>query len=374
MSSLARKKYICVSLFLVSAGLNASAVSVSYAETDVHPSTPGSTTIESTSTNTSIPENSTATNKQSPGELDDSAIELPSIPFDEYIPEGAFFTWLDQKEAAVTSRIETIATTMDDYFVEDGDSYYASGSYLRIRQSLTFKERGIIETPTSVSFKLRLPNTEKKLKLFFETSEQKNPYDTSTSTTETPPATVVGENNYAIGLQGESGERFGWKYKPTLGANIDSGVDPFLRFRFSKAVPFATWDINWQETPQWYNSIGWGVDSYFEINKPLSKNILFRSATFGGWLYDTDNTDLNHFFTVFHKIDDKKHISYYTGVYGVSQPMIYTTEFLVGITYRQDIHKNYLFLEVEPQIHYFKTNRFHPEHSITFRLEMLFKK
>ena len=300
--------------------------------------------------------------------------EFPEIPFPEYRKQGMFFSWLDSLDESVGSSIEYVARNMDDYLSDSTDNYKSSGSYLRVRQNYIIRERGITESPTQISFKLRLPNTEKKLKLFFETSAERNPYDISTSTKEAPPATTVENTNYAVGLQGESGERYGWKYKPTLGANIDSGVDPFLRFRFTKEIKFVKWDINWQETPYWYNSIGWGIDSYFEMNKRISENALFRSATFAGWVYKTDNADLSHVFSVFHKLDDKKNMAYYAGVYGLTQPRISTTEFLVGITYRQELHKHYLFFEVEPQIRYLKTNRFHPEHTLTFRLEMLFKK
>jgi len=53
---------------------------------------------------------------------------------------------------------------------------------------------------------------------------------------------------------------------------------------------------------------------------------------------------------------------------------VHTTQYLVGSIYRQNIHKDYLFIEIEPQIRYQRINRFHPEHSIAFRFELVFKK
>lgn len=381
MSRPVLKIWLFIAVFIASYSGVIEAAAVDISETRTLTTTPPGVTeptvvkaspIVTDQTTTTTADKAQAESTTEPFAAGESA--FPAIPFPEYISEGAFFTWLDRNKNYVTSRIELMARSMDDYLSETTDPYDSSGSYLRIRQNFIIRERGKTETPTQVSFKLRLPNTEKKLKLFFETPQSRNPYDASSSTKDTPPATTSENKNYAIGVQGESGERFGWKYKPTIGADIDSGVDPFLRFRFTKDIQFVKWDINWQETPYWYNSLGWGFDSYFEINKRISEQDLFRSATFAGWIYDTDNFDLSHVFSMFHTLDAKKHLSYYAGVYGVSKPVLYTTEFLLGLTYRQDLHKHYLFFEVEPQIRYQEINRFHPEHSLTFRLELLFKK
>lgn len=292
---------------------------------------------------------------------------------DQAETETHFFSFLDEPQEYITAKMESMARNLDEYFTDNRDYYVSSGSYLKIRQSVVLKERGIIQSPRSVSFKLRLPNTEKRLKIFFETPTEKQPYDISTQTEETPPKTALSEGEYILGIQGESGEKYGWKYKPTLGVNIDSKLDPFARFRLTRDYQFTKWNINWQETPYWYDSIGWGFDSYFELNKRISDPYLFRSATFAGWVYETDNFDLSHVFSLFHSLSDKKKMSYYAGAYGLSKPNIHTTHFLLGITYRQNIHRNYLFFEVEPQILYQKINRFHPEHSLTFRLEMVFQ-
>jgi hypothetical protein len=305
---------------------------------------------------------------------DETEIFSPGILYDEQDDEQRrFFSFLDTPHEYITAKIESMARNLDDYFTTSSDFYVTSGSYLKLRLYLVFKERGGIEKSNSVSFKLRLPNTEKKLKIFFESPEEKKSYDSSLETKETPPSTVVNEGNYVLGIQGESGEKYGWKYKPTLGIDIDSKIDPFARFRFTRDYQFVTWNINWQETPYWYNSIGWGFDSYFELNNRISDQYLFRSATFAGWKYEPDNFDLSHVFTLFHSVNDKTKMSYYAGVFGLSKPVVYTTSFLLGINFRRDIHKNYLFFEVEPQIRYQKINRFHPEHSLTFRLEMVFQ-
>lgn len=309
-------------------------------------------------------------------ELSDEELSDDEICVDEIKePDNAdkpFFSFLDGTQETISSGIESLARNLDDFFTVNSDYYETSGSYLRLKQNVIFSEGGIINYKTEASFKLRLPNTEKKFKLFFDTPSVRTPYDNSTQTAK-ETATGVTEGNYVLGIQAESGEKFGWKYKPTLGIDIDNKIDPFARFRFSRESKFGKWDYRWHETPFWYNSFGWGFDSYFELNRNISAETLFRAATFAGWREDTEYFDLSHVFSMFHVYSGKKAMSYFAGVYGTSEPEINTTHFLLGLTYRQNIHKDYLFMEIVPQIIYQKINRFNPEHTITFRLEMLFK-
>ena len=101
---------------------------------------------------------------------------------------------------------------------------------------------------------------------------------------------------------------------------------------------------------------------------------MFRSSTFARWRKITENIELGQFLSMFHTLDKKKAISYYAGVYGLSEPTIYTTHYLIGLNYRQNIYKDFLFFEILPKVLYQKTNNFRAEHSLTFRVEMVFKK
>lgn len=297
----------------------------------------------------------------------------PDEPLFPNEPDESIFSFFDSPREYVSSTVEAMARNMDEYFVDDKIFYDSSGSYLSLRGSVIFNDGGKVRFTSNIRFKLRLPNTEKKFKLFFETKSDKQPYNVSTNS-ENVPSSQASEGDAVFGIQADSGEGFGWKYKPTLGANVDSGIDVFAKFKFSREHEFAKSSIKWNETPYWYNSIGWGFDSYLELNRKLDDDSLFRSSTFAGWKDNTDQFDLSQVFSFFHTINKKKAVSHYIGVYGESEPIINTTQYLLGIIYRENFHKDYLFFEIEPQIKYQKINRFHPEHSIVFRLEMLFKK
>ncbi|MCW8900306.1 MAG: hypothetical protein OQK75_12545 [Gammaproteobacteria bacterium] len=312
------------------------------------------------------------------------SIEEENLDYDDIVPfpeeaekevetEESFFSFFDSTHEFMSGSVEAMATNIDKFFVDDEEFYESSGSYLRLRQNMIFNESGQSRSLSEIRFKLRLPKTQKNFKLFFESSSPDEPYDVTTKN-ENTPQTLGEEGDYVLGIQAESGEGFGWKYKPTLGAKINSSIDTIVKFKFSREDKLQRWTISWDETLYWYDSIGWGFDSSLQLNRKIDEKNLFRSSTYAGWKNETDQFDLSQVFAIFHTFNNKRAISFYTGVYGVSEPTITTTQYLIGSIYRKNIHKDYLFFEVEPQIRYQRINNFDAEHSIVFRLEFVFKK
>jgi len=285
----------------------------------------------------------------------------------------SFFSFLDSPQAYLSSGVEGMARRIDRFFVEDEIFYESSGSYLRLIYSKIFEEGGKQRSLNKVRFKLRLPETRKRFKLFFESSARDEAYNVTTQT-ESTHKTQAEEGDYVLGIQAESGENFGWKYKPRIGAHLDSSIDTFIKFKFSREDKLGQWTVSWDETPYWQDSIGWGFDSSLVFNRKINEKNLFRSSTFAGWKNATEQFEMSQVFAIFHTFNPKKAISFYVAAYGVSEPIVHTTEYLLGSIYRKNIHEDYLFLEIEPQIRYQRINRFQPEHSIALRLELLFKK
>ena len=326
-------------------------------------------TVQATDNETGADESVTSYN------IDDDDSELcPDTPPVTPQADENFFSFLDGPREYVSNGVELMAKNMDEFFSDEKITYDTSGSILKLRQKYLWEDHSSIRSTSNVSFKLRLPYTEKKMSLFFETNRENEQYSATPVQAENTAVASNQESDYIAGVHADLGEKYEWKFKPTLGVNLDSSLDTFARFRLSRDFKFVNWSIYWHEMPYWYNSFGWGFDSYFELNRKINEDTLFRSSTFAGWRNDTDQYDLNQVFTLYHTINPKTAMSYYAGVYGVSEPAVHTTYFLLGATFRQNIHKDYLFLDIVPQIRYQKVKRFHPEHSVVLQLEMVFKK
>ncbi len=287
--------------------------------------------------------------------------------------EKHFLSFLDTPQEVISSGVEAFAKNIDEFFSNNKVFYETSGTYLRLRADTIVNEAGIIGYEGDVKIKLRLPNIKRKLKFTFE-SDVNESQDEVTSQPENTPLAAVEKKDYFAGLQAILGREDAWRFNPSIGVRLGSRLKPYIRFRAKRKYEFNKWSLRWHETPYWVDSIGWGLDSYIEFNRKITDKGLFRASTFARWTNKSDQFELSQVFSMYHTINKRQAISYFSGVYGISEPTVFATHYLLGLAYRQNIRKDYLFIELIPQIKYQKINDFHAEHSIILRLEMVFKK
>ena len=183
----------------------------------------------------------------------------------------------------------------------------------------------------------------------------------------------VDKKEYLAGLQATLKDVEHWRFRTPTGVRLTDSLDPFIRSNMDWRDKYGNWNLHWNEKPYWSNSKGWALDSLFEIDRNLSNKILFRSSSLARWTATLDYFNLSQVFAIFQVLSDKSAVSYQAGVYGVTKPEILTTNYLLSMSYRRNISKDYLFFEFTPQINYIETENFSPEHSITFKLDMIFK-
>lgn len=288
--------------------------------------------------------------------------------------EEPFFSFLDGTQTYISGNVEALAQNLDEFFSSDKTLYKSSGTYIRLREDIISTEGEGLRVKGDVKLRLQLPLTQKKLRLSFSSGSRKGTFDDSVENGQLPLNDIDEEENFTAELQRIVGEKKGWQFKPSIGAYLSRSIDPYIKFNFNRHDKFGKWSLNWDETPYRIGSIGWGIDSYFELNRKIGDKHIFRSATFAGWLKETDIFELSQVFSFNTIISDRRAISYFAGVFGNDNPKINTTQYLLGINYRQNIHKDYLFIELKPQIIYEKERNFDAEHSMIFRVEMLFRK
>ncbi|VAW93842.1 hypothetical protein MNBD_GAMMA23-757 [hydrothermal vent metagenome] len=294
---------------------------------------------------------------------------LPDNPSSEEL----FFSFLDTPHQVISSGVEIFAKSLDEFFSEDKVFYDASGTYLRLRADAVRDENGDINYTGDVRLKLRLPNTKKKLKFTIESDADKR-RDNTSAQTESTPRQAVKEKDYFAGFQISLGKEKSWQFKPSIGLRLNSGVELYTRLRLKRRYKFEKWSIHLDETPFWFNSTGVGLDSYLEFNRKISKDDLFRASTFARWTNKTDYVQFSQTFFMFHTLSKRRAMFYYVSVNDVSKSNVFEKSYLIGSTYRQNIHKGYLFVELIPQIRYQEKNDFRAEYSLTLRLEIIFKK
>lgn len=294
-------------------------------------------------------------------------------PIDELIndSEESIFSFFDSTQEFISTGVESFAKTLDEFFSDDKVFYDSSGTYLRLRNDIIWDHNGDSQYAVDLRFKLRLPHTNKKLKIVFETNADA-PKDQNT--TDASPKKAAEKNEYFAGIQTTPKEENKWKFKGSLGIRLRSKLDLYLRLRLNRTYDLNKWSIHWRESAYWFDSTGTGFDSSLEFNRRITKDDLFRATTFARWTDNTDYYNLSQTFSMIHTLSKNRAVSYSIGAFGNSKPTSHVTHYSISATYRQNVHKNYIFLEIVPQILFPKGNDFSAERSLLFGIEILFKK
>lgn len=285
--------------------------------------------------------------------------------------EESFFSFLDQPQSIISDGLKSFASGMDEFFADEKVYYESTGSYLRLTLDTIWKEGVETGYISDVKLKLRLPRTQKKMKLVFESDADKRLDDVDHSTEKTPVQSME-ESEYFAGIQATLGDEKKWRLKPSIGVHFGSNTELYVRFRADREYQFGGWQLHWNETPFWFDSTKWGLDTLFELDKKYGEDNLFRTSTFGRWTEVLDYFELSHTFAMYHTLSERRIVSYQASVYGISEPTVHATDYLLQLRYRQNIHKDYLFMELVPSIRYEKINNFETDYGFLFRIEMIF--
>lgn len=283
-----------------------------------------------------------------------------------------FFAFLDPPQKKLSLGLKEMATAMDEFFAEERVFYDKTGSYIRLTADSIWKEKGELGYTGDIKVKLRLPRTEKKLRLTFESNpeEQRDAID---RTLEETPRRAAEEKDYYGGIQTTLGDEEKWRFKPSIGIKFNKPIDIFLRLRADRSYRSGKWLFRPSQTFYTFKEKGFGSDTEFEFAYKITDNILFRSTSFIRYTNENDYYEPSQVFSLIQSLSERRGIAYQIGVYGITEPTWHATDYLVQLRYRQNIHSDYLFFELIPTIIYQRESGFEPEHSLTFRFEMIFE-
>jgi hypothetical protein len=219
---------------------------------------------------------------------------------------------------------------------------------------------------------LRLPVTEGRLHLLIETDPEKN-----ITAEPTPGQTVLRNQVVAPGSVGlaaryETAVANVWHFSTDAGLKFPIPVRPFVRTRGSYSAPMGEWRLTATQSMYWFNTLGVGETSELDLERFISEPVLFRATSTATWLNDKQNFDLRQDLSIYHTLNDRTALLYQASVIGVSNPAYAVTDYVVLLLYRYRMHREWLFFELSPQLHFPQVMKYQPSPALSMRLEALF--
>lgn len=284
-----------------------------------------------------------------------------------------YFSFLDNHQKLISNYLHLTILSVDNFFATNQAINESTGSHLRLTLETLWPEGQGTEFNGSISLRARLPGIKKKYRLVVESDpvEQLDPLELENRQKTLDPNTEQNRGVYT-GVEKSSG-LLGWNIKPSLGVKIRTPLDYYARLRLERSDYFQKWALYLNESLYWFDSSGSGFDSTMRWDRPLHDTLLFRTTSFLRYTKETEYFDLSQTAEIIHTINSRSAITYKVGMFGNSNNSLHAKTYLTSLLFRYNLHSDYLFMDLQPQIFFDKNNNFEPQHEFLMRIEIYYR-
>jgi len=303
-----------------------------------------------------------------------SIVELTPASAVQARPNNFFIRRRDQIGSAYGSMNRAV-----DRFISrrDFEDISEDKSFLKLELGSTFYSDGRTEDQTQLRVRAHLPNSEKRLRVFFD-SDVAEDDDLVRTVSSVAQGQQIRDDSSTAGIQLNRNEDSVKRFKPSVsvGARFDSGLRSFIRFRLRKNEAYfgEHWSYKIRQDVWHLGSQGWGAGNRLEIKR---QNKEANRFTF----YSISNTDHKHYLdqTEFAQrwiLNDRRSdtfsVEYQLGHISDSSLRSGFTRHFVSTSFLKQIYQDWVFLTLTPEIAYDFDESWQTEESLTVRFDIFF--
>ena len=250
--------------------------------------------------------------------------------------------WLEDSKDYASRKANEMTQWVDNFFGNDERDLEQAESRLRLRTIYNWDERLDNEVKFRLGGKVSLPQISKRLDLVFRGEDMD---DFSDNGVEDPSEDRVG-----LQLQVGPKDTKNYRFDLTVGFG-SSGPKPGVKFVYQDA--FAE-DLNYRFTQRFTYDLGEGGygSSRFVLDKALGDRELVRAYTRFLYGEETDGTEWSSSLSYARGWEgDSGRVGatwLYVGADGQTEPYDFVKNYKVGVRFRRQAYRDFLFWEVEP--------------------------
>jgi len=297
---------------------------------------------------------------------------LAADPYAVTVPESSIFDSMDISRDYVSEKVVNYSKRIDEFFGNERYFQEHNNSVIQLDLNETLDEGGKAAFGFEGKAKLDLPAASKRFQIVLESNPEQKTAGEVKKDQPVVPTKEIAPASYAASLRYEKAEESLWHFSSEAGIKFQFPLDPFVRIRGSYAVPIGEWRLKMAETLFWFNTIGSGETTQFDMERVLSNPVLFRATSTATCLVLPQSCDLRQDFSIFHTLNERTALVYQASVIGTNKPQLEETAYVLLMRYRYRVHKEWIFLEVIPQLNFPKTDDFNLNALLLMRLEVLF--
>lgn len=286
---------------------------------------------------------------------------------------------LDRTHKIVSSSMYEPVAWFDNFFSDERihDEELVTSS-LRWLTALRWEESKLFYGRTSLHANVRLPKASKKLKLIISADDEDDPTDVLPDDPVEPGFQKREDKERAnVGLRYNFFNTLASKFHVGTGIKFELPVDPYVRVRYRYTLSIrSTVQVRFTETARWRDSNGWKETSQVDFEKLFFKSLLFRWSNSAVFKDSARNFDWGSSFGLQHQLSSKNALAYDASISGVTQPDTQLVLYRIGVRFRRNFYREYLFFEIEPENAWPRNEygKYDAKTAVTFRIEVQFGK
>ncbi|NOY61871.1 MAG: hypothetical protein GXP10_01740 [Gammaproteobacteria bacterium] len=292
-------------------------------------------------------------------------------PMDADAPSLSYLTQLQAPRDTISNQLNNFANWLDSFFENERFDEESRGNHLRLRTSSVWSQKSKPQYDANLRLKLELPNTKKRLRFVIESNSEEETED-DTSRGERTLTEAVASQEQSVTLQYIPKATSKRNVNFSSGVKLRSAPDLFSRLRLRQTTFLEEWTLRATQTFLWFESGGFSSKTRVDFEHLFNKHYFLRISSQAIWRETTQLFDLSQSVSLFHYLNKHNVISYGVSLYGTNEPAVHATDYVVSLNWRRQIHQNWVFLDIRPQLRFPKEEKFHATASLAVQLEIIF--
>lgn len=269
-----------------------------------------------------------------------------------------------------SDQVDLFARNMDAFFAGPDNLAHLNESYIQLTLGGQWGERGSFDDKTDIKFRLDLPATEKKYKLVIENSSEER----ESLVNKNRPSLIGNQsdaNDFSAFLQ-RNKQLSDWDSSGRIG--IKGVFDPFARFDLERHWTLNdTWHVPYRFRVAYFHSDGFRAINSLAFQRSLSPSLLFEGKTDISWLQERDTLDAAQAISLIQQLSPQQGMSYTLGIFEESFSNTVISDYFVSAHYRQLVYKDWLYVNIIPEVNFPREFDYDARLSVTLKLEVFFQ-
>ncbi|MCK5002338.1 MAG: hypothetical protein KAS57_04905 [Gammaproteobacteria bacterium] len=276
--------------------------------------------------------------------------------------KGEGVEWFDEVHRFLSVEFCEPSVWFDSFFSDDRiDEEVRAGTHVRWQNDYVLTKGGTWAYLSNISASFKLPRTKKKLHIVFEGEEEESLRDVIPGDKE--------ETKADLGLLYEITE------SERANFSVRVKLSPSILFRYRYQYPVSD-SFSTRFTQEWYRRDNAdGNTSRLDFEKKLYENFLLRQSNSVEHSESFDGEQWQHSLVLYQRLTDKSALSYESSMSRVTAPTTYVTNSRLGVRFRKNFYRKWLFYEIAPAYNWPRTlvsDERERTWEILFRLEVNF--